>query len=88
MAIKKDAPARIKPAKRTRTSEGLRDVLFDEIEELRSGKGDPTKSLAVAHLARQIVNTAKVEIEFQRHLDAMKASGGPAELGGLRLGQG
>jgi hypothetical protein len=84
---RKPAAVAAKP-KRARTSEGLRDILFDEIEELRTGNGDPTKSLAVAHLARQIVNTAKVEIEFQRHLQNSKAEGGAGELGSLRLGQG
>lgn len=69
-----------------RTTQGLRDILFDEIEELRSGNGDPTKSLAVANLAKQIVNTAKVELDFQRTLQQLSEGGKSVEMGSLRLG--
>lgn len=69
-----------------RTSQGLRDILFDEIEELRGPKGDPTKSMAVASLAKQIVNTAKAELDFHRTAAALEAGGNTVELGALRLG--
>lgn len=69
-----------------RTSQGLRDVLFDEIEELRTGDGDPQKSLAVAHLAKQIVNTAKVEMDFHRVMQSQEKDGTPILLGTLQLG--
>lgn len=72
----------------TRNSQGLRDVLFDEIEELRNGNGDPTKSLAVANLAKQIINTAKVELEFHRQLAQHEAEGNPLKMGTLQLGSG
>jgi hypothetical protein len=75
------------PAKKIeRTTQGLRDILFNEIEELQTDAADPRKAMAVANLARQIVNTAKVELEFVRGLQAAKESGGSAELGSLRLG--
>lgn len=69
-----------------RTSQGLRDILFDEIDELRSGKGDPTKSMAVANLAKQIVNTAKVELDFHRQMAQHAAEGTPVKMGSLELG--
>lgn len=69
-----------------RTSQGLRDVLFDEIEELRTGNGDPTKSMAVANLAKQIINIAKVEIEFHRQLVEQAENGHPLVLGKMELG--
>ena len=69
----------------TRTTQGLRDVLFDEIDELRSGKGDAAKSMAVANLAKQIVNTAKVELDFMRVLK-MKDGDAQPQIGGLTLG--
>ena len=69
----------------TRTTQGLRDVLFDEIDELRSGKGDADKSMAVANLAKQIINTAKVELDFMRVLK-MKEGDAQPKLGGLNLG--
>lgn len=74
-------------AKRTdRSATGLRDILFNEIQELQSGNGDPRRASAVANLARQIVNTVKVELEALRQIDAMGKEGGVAEMGTLLLG--
>lgn len=75
-----------KPQSPARTTQGLRDVLFDEIDELRSGNGDPTKSLAVANLAKQIINTAKVELDFHRVMQSAEENGTPVELGSIQLG--
>lgn len=72
----------------TRTTQGLRDILFDEIDELRTGAGDPTKSLAVANLAKQIINTAKVELDFHRVIQMAESEGKPVQMGSLKLGSG
>lgn len=48
----------------SRTSAGLREALFQEIEALRAGKSDARQAMAVAKLAQQIVNSVRVEIEF------------------------
>lgn len=69
-----------------RTTQGLRDILFEEITSLRSKNGDATKSMAVAKLAQQILNTAKVEMQFARTMIAAAESGQPIELGNMRLG--
>lgn len=45
-----------------RTSEGLRNMLFDEIDRLRSGKGTVGEARAIAALASQVVNTVHMEI--------------------------
>lgn len=74
--------------KTSRSTQGLRDILFDEIEELRTGNGDPTKSLAVANLARQIIGTAKVELDFHRVMMSAAEAGKPVTLGNLQLGSG
>lgn len=75
-----------KPALPSRTTQGLRDILFDEIAELRTGAGDPTKSLAVANLAKQIINTAKVELDFHRVIQMAESEGKPVRMGSLQLG--
>jgi len=49
-----------------RTSKGLRDALFDEIDSLRSDSPQPTKSMAVAKMAGQIINIAAAEMESSR----------------------
>jgi hypothetical protein len=69
-----------------RTGEGLRDVLFDEIDKLRAGTGDRRRALTIASLATQIINTAKVEIEFQRHMALLGREGQTSESGLPKLG--
>jgi hypothetical protein len=51
-----------------RTSAGLRDAIFDEIDAIRNGNSNPTRANAVAKLATGIVETVRMEIEVQKHL--------------------
>lgn len=69
-----------------RTTKGLRDVLFDEIEELRNGDGDPTRAMAVANLAKQIISVANVELRFHQEMTRHAEAGAPLNLGNLELG--
>lgn len=69
-----------------RNTQGLRDVLFDEIENLRDGDGDPTRAMAVANLAKQIINVAKVEIDYHREMIKMTEAGNAPKLGTMELG--
>ena len=74
----------------TRTSAGLRDAIFDELDAIRNGSSNPTKANAVAKLAMGIVETVRMEVEVQQHLrkyadikDAHKMTlGSPMMLGG------
>lgn len=45
-----------------RTSAGLRDVLFDELEGLRDGTINATKANATAKIAGAIVDTVNMEM--------------------------
>ncbi len=72
--------------KTPRNSKGLRDVLFDEIESLRSGDGDPTRALAIANLAKQVINTVKIELDYHRELARQQDTGNPLKLGTVPLG--
>jgi hypothetical protein len=49
-----------------RTSRGLRDTLFDELDLLRCGKSEPMRASAVAKLVVQIINTAMIEVHLRR----------------------
>lgn len=69
-----------------RTTKGLRDVLFEEIDQLRSGDGDASRAMAVANLAKQIINIAKVELEFHRETIRHQESGAALVLGNMQLG--
>jgi hypothetical protein len=47
-----------------RTSAGLREVLFKELEDIRAGRSDLHRARAVASLASQIIASVRMEIEF------------------------
>lgn len=66
MAKKTESPNIAVPI--ARTSAGLRDAIFDEIDALRGGTSNPTRANALAKLATGIVETVRMEIEVQRHL--------------------
>lgn len=54
-----------------RTSAGLRDAIFDEIDGIRTGQSNPTRANAIAKLATGIVETVRMEMEVQKHARAM-----------------
>ena len=64
-----------------RTSAGLRDALFDEIDAMRRGDGDPQRAIAVARLASSIINAAKLELDFRRARTPENEKIEPLELG-------
>jgi uncharacterized protein related to proFAR isomerase len=51
-----------------RTSAGLRDALFDELDRIRGGDTNATRANAISRLADQICNTVHMELEVHRHL--------------------
>ena len=51
-----------------RTSLGLRNALFDELDALRDGKSNPQRASAMSKLAVQIINSVRMDIEFQKHV--------------------
>lgn len=68
MTTKNEAPT----APVLRTSAGLRDAIFDEIDAIRNGSSNPTRANAVAKLAAGVVETVRMELEVQRHLRSHK----------------
>ena len=76
----------MKKSTRKRTSQALRDALFEELEELREGDGDPTRAMAVANLAKQIISVTKIELEFHRLVLAHNEAGNSLTMGSLALG--
>ncbi len=70
----------------SRSAQGLRDALFAELDELRSGNGNPTKAQAVAKLAAQIINITKTEIEFHESVLRYAEKGQALTLGDMPLG--
>ncbi len=72
----------------SRTSEGMRDTLFDEIEELKNGNSTPQRARAMAALSGQILQSVRLEMEAQRlHTEYGDDVRLPGEAS-LRLGKG
>jgi hypothetical protein len=69
-----------------RTAAGLRDALFDEIEELRGANPDPEKSRTVAQLAGQIINATRLELEFHTKTNKDQKLCDDFMVGTLKLG--
>jgi hypothetical protein len=82
----KSAATKNEAAPIARTSAGLRDAIFDEIDAIRNGTSNPTRANAVAKLATGIVETVRMEIEVQRHLkqvSSVPANGAATDAPGL-----
>lgn len=45
---------------------GLRDMLFETLDKLQAGKMEPGHAKTVAHLAQTILNSAQVQMEFEK----------------------
>lgn len=71
-----------------RTSAGLRDALFDELDNLKNGTSNPAKANAIAKLSDQVIATVKMELDVQKHIAKYKPAGLSPQLGApVALGQ-
>ena len=53
----------------------LRDHLFETIEMLKDGDMEIDKARAIAEVAQVIVNSAKIEVDYIKAIDAMNGTG-------------
>jgi excinuclease UvrABC ATPase subunit len=51
-----------------RTSEGLRDTLFDTLDGINAGKVSAQEAQAICKICAQINNSVNTEIEFYKHI--------------------
>lgn len=58
-----------------RTSEGLRDTLFDALDRLNSGTITAQEAQAVCKVCAQIINSVNTEIEFYKHIGRHQVDG-------------
>lgn len=72
-----------------RTSAGLRNALFDELDGIRKGTSNATRANAVAKLCMTIVETVRVEIDAAKFAEKHKSTPETATLASpvpLKLG--
>lgn len=58
-----------------RTSEGLRNVLFDQIEKVVNGKTTPMTANSIARMADGIIRTVELELEIERQARLLEKQG-------------
>lgn len=68
-----------------RTSAGLREMLFEEIDLLRSGESDVQRANAIGKLASGVVETVRMEIDVSRFLNSQGAK--RTTLDQIKLGE-
>lgn len=64
-----------------KTAEGLRDALFDEINLLRQNKTTPNRARAISQLARDVIDSIRVQIQHQRLMKEVGDKGPGVNLG-------
>lgn len=69
-----------------RTSAGMRDALFDEIDALRAGESNAARARSVAMLANSILQSVTAEIEYHKYVSDVSKGDTVAKLGVLELG--
>lgn len=69
---------------RSRTSSGLRDILFDAINEVRQGKMSADQAKAVGELTKQLLSSVRLEIEASKARKEIEGDVGVLQLGDQR----
>lgn len=65
------------------TTDDLRKMMFEEIQALRSGKGDHKRARTMTSLVGQIVSTAKLDMEYAAFMGGNQDI--PKEIAPLKL---
>ncbi len=68
-----------------RTSGGLREALFDEIDALRAGTSNAARARSVAMLANSVLQSIQAEIEYHKYVADATKSVDACKLGMLEL---
>lgn len=57
-----------------RSTAGLRDALFNALDDMNAGKKSPTDVIATTRVATAVVATARLELDFYKHVPRNAAS--------------
>ena len=68
-----------------RTSDKLKDMMWDELQSLTEGTSTPQNARAKASLAGQICGITRLEMEFSRFVSEARTDQG--KLGQIPMGQ-
>ena len=62
-----------------KTTNDLRQILFDEMEDLRNGNSTPNQATAVSKLATNIINSASLEISVAKVIQIANGDSNPPD---------
>lgn len=70
----------------SRTSKGLIDTLFDELDQLKAGKSTPQNARAKASIANTICQVTRLEMDYARFVTDSRSIEGQQGLKALPMG--
>lgn len=70
---------------KNRTTQDLRDILFNSMDDVRSGKLDAKGAAQVANLAKVALDSARLELDHSKCLSKLDADGQQVTTGPLLL---
>jgi len=68
-----------------RTSDSLKDLMWDQMESLLAGETTPQHARAMSSLAGQVCGITRLEMDFSRFVSDARAHGG--QLGQIPMGK-
>jgi hypothetical protein len=71
--------------KTTRTSEGLRSVLFDTLDQFLNNQIDAGQAKTVAKLADTLLKSVEVDLEHRKLVNSMTSGGAQQAIANLSL---
>jgi len=54
-----------------RSSQGLREMLFDELDNIRNGKSNPQRANAITKASAVILDSAKLEVQYAKFMNEL-----------------
>ena len=58
-----------------RTSRGLANMMFDELESLKKGESTPQQARAKASIANTIISVSRLEMDYARFVSSERSGG-------------
>ncbi len=69
-----------------RTSKGLTNTLFDELDKLKSGESTPQQSRSISALANTICAVSRLEMDYARFVSTERSESVSIGLNALPMG--
>lgn len=68
-----------------RTTQGLREALFEEFDKLRFGQTSPARANALSRSASEIIGTVRLEMDYYKMSTDLDVKAGKNLIGSVKL---